>query len=74
MSKRGKILIADDDALFRQTITAVQRALARAELQRRMLELQQRWRLWAADLLDGAAMIEPGVVTVMPSATTGPKR
>lgn len=44
-------------------LTEVQRAIARADMQRRMLELQNRWRLWAEELLDGAALIEPGVVS-----------
>lgn len=44
-------------------LTTVQRALARAELHRRMRALQTRWRRWADDLQDGAALLEPGVVS-----------
>ena len=42
-----------------QLLKEVQRALVRAEMQRRMLDSQNRWRIWAEKLLDGATAMHP---------------
>lgn len=42
-----------------QLLTEVQRALAYADMQRRMLDSQSRWRAWGKTLLTNAVVLQP---------------
>lgn len=44
-------------------LSEVQHALVHAEMQRRMLALQNRWRTWAEELLASAATLQPKTAT-----------